>query len=84
MVASGLVFPQRTVRPHLPGPSKNHLQEEAQDQFLKDELEIVDLEDGVYIGGDLLPRVVSPPTGMPKIRLAKTPKGEPLGTDLNS
>lgn len=84
MVVSGLLFPQRTVRPHLPGPSENHLQKEAQDQFLKDELEIVDLEDGVYTGGDLLPHVVSPPAGVPGICLAKTPKGEPLGTDLNS
>lgn len=60
LMISGLVFPQTAVRSHLPGPSENPQQREAQDQFLKDELEIVGVEDGVYICGDLLPRVVSP------------------------
>lgn len=57
---SGLVLPQMAVGSHLPGPSENPQQREAQDQFLKDELEIVGVEDGVYICGDLFPRVVSP------------------------
>ena len=45
LMISGLVFPQKAVRPHLPGPSENPLQRKAQDQFLKDELEIVGVED---------------------------------------